>query len=135
MINEVSEISKIGVIIADRESIQYTPEFFKIVEITAKEYANHFLDYVDEEDRIPLVKGMQEITCENPSGILTFKYHTPIGEVKYLTFFVKDIYTEDGGEAYTYNMWESKFKKEDGFDTAVLILQDVTESVLKEKKL
>ena len=42
MINEVSEISKIGVIIADRESIQYTPEFFKIVEITAKEYANHF---------------------------------------------------------------------------------------------
>ena len=93
------------------------------------------LDYVDEEDRIPLVKDMQEITCENPSGILTFKYHTPIGEVKYLTFFVKDIYTEDGGEAYTYNMWESKFKKEDGFDTAVLILQDVTESVLKEKKL
>lgn len=133
-LNYISKNSKIAMLYAAAGKLSYTSELENIVEMSFSEYSQNFYKCILNDDKEMFIKKLQSLSKKEPETNVSFKIKTPSGKIKYLKYYLKDIYG-DGDNSETYYYWGFEFKKEKGFITSIALIQDITDTVNKEIEL
>lgn len=118
----------------------YTPQLLSIFELDEDiDDLDTLINLISKENKLIIVDLLLSLSCENPNFHDIWKIKTVKGNTKYLSIYVKEIYAseypdlEPCGQNYYF---EGKvFPKSDDFVKTIFYIQDVSETVLKEKSL
>ena len=133
-LNYISKNSKIAMLYGEDDDLSYTPELENITEMSFLEYSENFYNYILDEDKEKFVNTLKNLSKEKPETNVTFRIKTPKSNIKYLTYFIKDVYG-NCEESQTFHYWGYNFKKDKGFITSIALIQDNTDTRKKEEKL
>lgn len=136
-LNYIGDISKIAIIVNDGINFNYTAEFLEIFDLKeSDDYSGDiFYDYIIEEDRDVFIDNCNNLTYDNPQFKQVVQIKTPLNKVKYIKFYVKNIFNKSINKDISLSFGGTDFKKEKGFVTSIYCIQDITESAENEIQL
>lgn len=117
-INEIQGFSKIFICTVENGEFSYTPEVYNILKVSPEEYSdNDLMDFLVPECKKELEKRIGEVSYENPNFTITYRLHTPEGELRIFKAFAL-----------------GKFSEDKELLKLIAFVQDVTEETLKNQE-